>query len=395
MCAAKRSDGSADYSAAREGVPEGGAGGARGRKRAARGPAAAVAAPESTRVPLPPVPVVAGPDADFEAQADGDPDPDGEGGAQAVRHARVPRDHAGLRVDQSLAKLFPEHSRNRLKSWLEAGHVLLDGASAEPSDRLLGGESVDLAEQPGEAELAFRPEDIPLSIVHEDDSVVVLDKPAGLVVHPGSGNWQGTMLNGLLFRFPALVRVARAGIVHRLDKDTSGLLVVAKTPQAQTHLVRQLQARTVKREYLAVVHGAVAKDGEVDAPIGRDTRVRTRMAVVPDGLGSGREALTRYRVLRPLQGATLLECSLATGRTHQIRVHMLSIGHPLVGDTVYTGRGGGRTAGSPDMQELACRLGRQALHAQRLAFVHPTSRRTLQFESPVPADLGALVESLS
>ena len=381
MCAAKRSDGSGDYSAA--------GGAVRGRRRAARGPAAVAAALDA--LPEAGAPFAASPDPDFEAAADGDPEP----AELAQRHARVPLDHAGLRVDQSLARLFPEHSRNRLKAWLEAGHVLLDGASAEPSDRLLGGESVDLAEQPGEAELAFRPEDIPLSVVHEDAAVIVLDKPAGLVVHPGSGNWQGTMLNGLLFRFPALVRVARAGIVHRLDKDTSGLLVVARTAQAQTHLVRQLQARTVKREYLAVVHGELARDGEVDTPIGRDLRVRTRMAVVADGLGSGREALTRYRVLRALTGATLVECSLATGRTHQIRVHMQSIGHPLVGDTVYTGRGGGRSAGSPQLQELARRLGRQALHAQRLAFVHPTSGSTLQFESPVPADIAALVESLS
>ena len=216
--------------------------------------------------------------------------------------------------------------------------------------------------------------------MHEDKALLVLDKPAGLVVHPGSGNWQGTLLNGLLHHHPALAAIPRAGIVHRLDKDTSGLLVVAKTLQAQTDLVRQLQARTVKRQYLALVHGAVARDGEVDAPIGRHQTQRTRMAVTEHG----RQARTRYRVLERYAGATLLECSLDTGRTHQIRVHLQSIGHPLVGDPVY--RAGRGVAPGP-----LTSFKRQALHAYRLGLVHPASGAAMQWESPVPEDMRALL----
>jgi 23S rRNA pseudouridine1911/1915/1917 synthase len=208
----------------------------------------------------------------------------------------------------------------------------------------------------------------------------VINKPAGLVVHPGSGNWKGTLLNALLHHAPQLAAVPRAGIVHRLDKDTSGLLVVAKTLKAQTDLVRQLQARSMKREYLALVHGAVRGSGEVSAPVGRDPRNRTRMAVVP----AGRHALTRYRVARRFAGASLLQCSLDTGRTHQIRVHMQSLGHPLVGDPVYRrGRGAESTT-----------LRRQALHAARLEFTHPSSGARRRFEAPLPEDFRLLLDSL-
>jgi 23S rRNA pseudouridine1911/1915/1917 synthase len=221
-----------------------------------------------------------------------------------------------------------------------------------------------------------------LNIIYEDDEVLVINKPAGLVVHPGSGNWKGTLLNALLHHSPQLAAIPRAGIVHRLDKDTSGLLVVAKTLPAQTELVRQLQKRTVKREYLALVHGAVRAGGEVSAPVGRDPRNRTRMAVVP----AGRSARTRYRVAKRFAGVSLLECSLDTGRTHQIRVHMQSLGHPLVGDPVY--RGGRRSA-----TERAS-LNRQALHAARLEFSHPVSGARRRFEAPLPEDFRALLASL-
>jgi len=213
--------------------------------------------------------------------------------------------------------------------------------------------------------------------VHEDEHLLVVDKPAGLVVHPGSGNWEGTMLNALLHHVPAVRELPRAGIVHRLDKDTSGLLVVAKTEPAQLALVRQLQARTVKRTYLALARGRVERDGTVEAPIGRHPVHRTRMAVV----ASGKPAVTHYRVRERFAAHTLLECGLETGRTHQIRVHLASIGHPLEGDPVYAGRA---PAG----------FHRQALHALKLAFDHPASGAPMSFESPLPADMSALLASL-
>ncbi len=297
---------------------------------------------------------------------------------------RVPEGLAGLRLDQALAKMFPEHSRSRLQNWLREGHIRLDTRAAKPKQKIWGGEKVEIRPQPSPDESAFRPEAIALDVVHEDETVLVVNKPAGLVVHPGSGNWRGTLLNALLEHAPAVASIPRAGIVHRLDKDTSGLLVVAKTLPAQTDLVRQLQARTVKRDYLALVHGVVKSDGEVSAALGRHPRDRVRMAVV----AGGKPALTRYRVLKRFVHATLLECSLETGRTHQIRVHLQSIGHPLVGDRVYRDR---RTARA---QPALDAFPRQALHAARLAFVHPASGKTARFEAPLPEDFRALLATL-
>jgi 23S rRNA pseudouridine1911/1915/1917 synthase len=293
---------------------------------------------------------------------------------------RVPETLAGLRLDKALARMFPEHSRSRLQRWLRDGQVSLDSHAAKPKQKIWGGERVEIRPELDASQGPHRPEQIALDIVHEDDDILVINKPAGLVVHPGNGNWKGTLLNALLHHSPQLAALPRAGIVHRLDKDTSGLLVVAKTPTAQTDLVRQLQARTVKREYLALVHGAVRGAGEVSAPVGRDPRNRTRMAVVP----AGRHALTRYRVARRFADASLLECSLETGRTHQIRVHMQSLGHPLVGDPLYRGRGGAGRA----------RLARQALHAARLEFLHPASGARRSFAAPLPEDFRALLDSL-
>jgi len=255
--------------------------------------------------------------------------------------------------------------------------VTVDGAAAASRRKVKSGEAVDVALVARPADAAFRPEAIDLAIVHEDDDLLVIDKPAGLVVHPGSGNWEGTLLNALLHHAPATRGLPRAGIVHRLDKDTSGLLVVAKTEAAQADLVKQLQARTVKRTYLAVVRGRIAGPGSVDAPIGRHPAHRTRMAVV----ASGKPAVTHYRVREKFARHTLLECDLETGRTHQIRVHLASIGHPLEGDPAYAGRG-------------PKRLGRQALHAWKLAFRHPRTGNTVRFESPLPPDLRALVAEL-
>jgi 23S rRNA pseudouridine1911/1915/1917 synthase len=305
---------------------------------------------------------------------------------------RVPDTLGGLRLDQALARMFPEHSRSRLQHWLREGLVRLDARAAKPKQKIHGGEEVEIRPRPRPETLAFRAEPIALDVVYEDDTVIVLNKPAGMVVHPASGNWRGTLLNALLEHAPGSAAIPRAGIVHRLDKDTTGLLVAAKTVEAQTSLVRQLQARTVKREYVALVHGSVRADGEVSAAMGRHPRDRKRMATV----ASGKPALTRYRVLKRFEQATLLECSLATGRTHQIRVHMQSIGHPLVGETVYRGRRTSRSDSQLD-DPNAARLDafpRQALHAARLAFEHPSSGRLVRFEAPLPADLRALLGEL-
>ena len=292
---------------------------------------------------------------------------------------------AGLRLDQALARLMPEHSRSRLQGWLREGRVRVEGvAVADAKRKIWGGEKIEVEIVPDPRAVPDAAEDIALAIVHEDEDILVIDKPAGLVVHPGSGNWAGTLLNALLHHAPALAAIPRAGIVHRLDKETSGLLVVAKTLAAQTDLVRQLQARTVKRHYLALVHGNVAGEGTVDAPIGRHPTQRVKMAVVTQG----REARTHYRVLERFAEASLLECRLETGRTHQIRVHMAAIGHPLVGDPTYGKRSASR-AGS-----LLASFPRQALHAFRLALVHPRTREEIAWEAPPPADFAALLQGL-
>ncbi len=300
----------------------------------------------------------------------------------APQRDSIPDDFAGLRVDQALARLFPEHSRSRLQSWLKSGRIVIDGASPDPKTKVWGGESIVVSPEPSEAMLAEQAEDIPLSVIFEDGTLIVIDKPVGLVVHPGSGNWSGTLLNALLHHGAGFRELPRAGIVHRLDKDTSGLLVVAKTLEAQTDLVRQLQARTVKRHYLALVHGEPPPSGEVNAPIGRHPVQRTKMAVVP----GGREALTRYRIVERFGRATLVECELATGRTHQIRVHMAHIGHPLVGDATY---GKARSA-DPRLDAFA----RQALHAWQLGLIHPVSGATCRWQTPLPADFEGLLETL-
>ena len=307
--------------------------------------------------------------------------------ASASREVKIviPTALAGLRLDQALARLLPGESRSRLAKLIAAGHVSVDGQRAAAKLRLKSGEAVEVALAPRVEESAFRPEALALAIVHEDEDVLVVDKPAGLVVHPGSGNWAGTLLNALLHHASALKNLARAGIVHRLDKDTSGLLVVAKNEPAQLALVRQLQARTVKRTYLALVRGNLKGSGTIEAPIGRHPVHRTRMAVV----SGGKPAVTHFRVRKALAAHTLLECDLETGRTHQIRVHLASIGHPLEGDPVYAGRGGKKGV-DPDRR----RFTRQALHAWRLAFTHPRTGKPVSFESPLPEDFRALLERL-
>ncbi len=303
--------------------------------------------------------------------------------AIARQALRVPEADGGLRLDQGLVRLWPKHSRSRLQNWTREGRIRVDGVVVtEPKHKLWGGELVELEESLDEKALSSRPEAIPLNVVHEDETIIIIDKPAGLVVHPGSGNWSGTLLNALLHHEPALEHVPRAGIVHRLDKETSGLMVIARTLEAQTDLVRQLQARTVKRYYQALVRGSVERDGTVDAPIGRHPTQRTKMAVIK----TGKPARTHYRVVERFVDCTLVECALETGRTHQIRVHMTSIGHPLVGDPVY----GGGTSRVPIGPEFA----RQALHARRLGLVHPETGKPMLWKSNVPEDMAELIATV-
>jgi 23S rRNA pseudouridine1911/1915/1917 synthase len=299
----------------------------------------------------------------------------------AALELTVPPDFAGLRFDRALARLVPEHSRSRLKHWIDSGQVTLDGAIVEPNKRLAGGERVVVAAIDMPPVAVHAPQPIDLAIVYEDDAVLVVDKAAGLVVHPGAGNRDGTLLNALLHHNPALAALPRAGIVHRLDKDTSGLMVVAKTAIAQTDLVRQLQARTMKREYVAVVHGDIARAAIVDAPIGRHPQMRTTMAVVT----RGKPARTHVAPLERFGAATFVRCALETGRTHQIRVHLTAIGHSLVGDPAY-----GRQRSNAAIPAFH----RQALHAIRLSLDHPTTGAQRQWESPLPDDIAQLLATL-
>jgi 23S rRNA pseudouridine1911/1915/1917 synthase len=297
--------------------------------------------------------------------------------------AVVPDALAGLRIDVALAKMFSQYSRNRLQVWLKAGLVLVDGAQADRSTTTMGGEKIELAPPP-EADASSPPaQRMALAIVFEDRDLMVINKPAGLIVHPGAGNPDGTLMNALLAHAPALRQVPRAGIVHRLDKDTSGLMVVAKNLAAQANLAAQLADRSVKRTYLALVHGAPPGRGTIDEPVGRDARLRTRMAVTH----GGKEARTNYRVLErfaygPIVAA-LVECRLETGRTHQIRVHLQHLGHPVIGDPVY--RRGARAG-------LA--FARQALHAAELELIHPRSGKTRAWSAPLPADMKKLLAAL-
>ncbi|MCC2681416.1 MAG: ribosomal large subunit pseudouridine synthase [Nitrosospira multiformis] len=295
----------------------------------------------------------------------------------------IPDHCAGLRLDQALAQLLSEWSRSRLQSWILEKRVSVDGACSTPRQKVWGGEKIELYPARDSAETAHAPEAIALDIVHEDNAIIIINKPPGLVVHPGSGNWQGTLLNALLHHSPQLSGIPRSGIVHRLDKETSGLLVVAKTLEAQTSLVRQLQKRTVKRDYLVLVWGSISSHGWVDAPVGRHPVQRTRMAVV----ASGKEARTRYEVLEQFTDCTLLRCSLETGRTHQIRVHMQSLGHPLVGDPLY---GGKAKKGSSATMQLGT-FPRQALHAHRLELTHPQNGQRMGWEAPLPEDMSNLL----
>jgi 23S rRNA pseudouridine1911/1915/1917 synthase len=307
--------------------------------------------------------------------------------ADSVQLLIVPDDYAGLRLDQALVKFFPEYSRSRLQEWITVQQVKVDGEFATSKQKVWGGETLEVLPQVHPADQPYLAENISLDIVYEDDALLVINKPVGLVVHPGSGNWEGTLLNALLHYAPQLAAVPRAGIVHRLDKDTSGLLVVAKTIPAQTALVRQLEARSVQREYLALVHGELARAGKVDAPIGRHPTQRVKMAVVE----SGKAAVTHYEIEKKFPSCTLLRCRLETGRTHQIRVHLARIGHPLVGDSVYLK---GPQKCVPQLRALLTGFARQALHATRLALEHPVSGVRVEWHVPLPRDMQQLLQDI-
>jgi len=303
----------------------------------------------------------------------------------------IPSELGGQRLDVALQKMLPEHSRSRLQAWIKDGLVKVDGAASTSKTKVWGGERVLVEVQPKPEQQAFKPQDISLDIVYEDDHILVINKPAGMVVHPAAGNWEGTLLNALLFHAPQLKEVPRAGIVHRLDKDTSGLLVVAKTIPAQTHLVRQLQARSVKREYRAIVWGQLWRNGVVDQPIGRDPRSRTKMAINR----AGKPALTRYEILERFSVQTYLRCNLETGRTHQIRVHMQFLKAPLVGDPVYGYRGiVPIRAMTQTLRDAVSKFNRQALHAIKLGLVHPASNEWMEWQIELADDMKQLLEAM-
>ena len=303
--------------------------------------------------------------------------------------ALVPDQQAGLRLDQALSQMFPDYSRSRLQAWIKAGQVTVDGKKLRPRDRVSGGEEVEI-EAVIEEDTGCQPEDIPLDVVYEDDSLLVINKPAGLVVHPAVGNRNGTMQNALLHYAPELAGLPRAGIIHRLDKNTTGLLVVARTLAAHKHLVDRLQNREFEREYLTVVNGVMTAGGTVDAPIGRHPVDRLRMAVNE----SGKPAVTHYRVIERFRAHTWVRVQLETGRTHQIRVHMAYKRYPIVGDPTY----GGRFRVPPDSSESLLNtlrdFRRQALHAARLGLQHPETGEMMQWEVPVPEDMEKLIQAL-
>jgi 23S rRNA pseudouridine1911/1915/1917 synthase len=305
------------------------------------------------------------------------------------RIAVVPDAASGRRFDAVIAELFPEFSRSRLAEWIKSGDALLDGQQVRPRDLVRGGEIVAL-QVVLEIQTRSEPENIALDVLHEDADVFVLNKPAGLVVHPGAGNPAGTLVNALLHRDPSLATLPRAGIVHRLDKDTSGVMVVARTLPAHTALVAQLSARDVHRQYLAVVVGSLVSGGTVNASIDRHPRDRLRQTVRDDG----REAVTHYRLRERFRAHTLLECRLETGRTHQIRVHMAHIKHPIIGDPLYGGPLKLPKGATTELIESLRGFKRQALHAETLEFAHPLSGEPIRCSTPMPADMQALVTTL-
>ena len=303
----------------------------------------------------------------------------------------VPQDLGGLRLDQALQRLLPEHSRSRLQAWIKEGLVTVDGAPSTAKNKVWGGEQILVQVQEKPEAMAFKAQDIPLNIVFEDEHILVINKPAGMVVHPAAGNWEGTLLNAILYHVPHAKDLPRAGIVHRLDKDTSGLLVVAKTLEAQTSLVRQLQARTVKREYRTIVWGQIWRNGKIDQPIGRHPHSRKKMAINR----MGKPAVTHYEVLERFGVHTYLRCNLETGRTHQIRVHLQFLKAPIVGDPVYGYRGiVPLRLMTETLQDAVLNFKRQALHAIKLGLIHPATDQPMEWQIELADDMKGLLEAM-
>ena len=304
--------------------------------------------------------------------------------------APIPSELAGQRLDQALAALFADITRSRLQQWIEDGRVLLNGRVPRKRDKVKEGDAVEILAPPP-AEGNWKAQAIPLEIVHEDGDILVINKPPGLVVHPGAGNPEGTLLNALLNHASALAALPRAGIVHRLDKDTSGLMVVAKTERARQHLIEQLQEHSVEREYLTIVNGVMVAGGTIDAPIGRHRTQRTRMAVSD----RGKPAVSHYRVMKKYRAHTLVQVKLESGRTHQIRVHMAHLHYPVVGDPVYGGRLKIPAGASERLKNELRHFRRQALHALKLSLIHPGTGKRVQWATSVPEDMSKLMEALA
>jgi len=314
-------------------------------------------------------------------------DDDTPPGQQSIHHLlQIPGSKAGMRLDQVAAELFPDYSRARIQQWIKDGALTLDGQTVKPKLRISGLEQLELSfiEQPRGDWVA---EDVPLDVVYSDEQILVVNKPVGLVVHPAAGNTHGTLLNGLLYHYPAQQNLARAGIVHRLDKDTSGLMVVARTEKAQNALVQQLQARTVSRQYRALVLGRVTEPGRIDAPIGRHPSQRTKMAVVP----SGKHAVTHYQPVERFADFSLVNVKLETGRTHQIRVHMSHLGYPLVGDQTYGRKLPPIILRADSRLQTLADFPRQALHAWKLGLKHPETGEQCSWEVPMVQDIEQLL----
>ena len=305
----------------------------------------------------------------------------------------IPREYHNQRIDSVLAQLLPEYSRSQISNWIKSGAVILNQKACKPKDKALDGDLIELSVDLNEIDPDFthcEPEDIPLEVIYEDDDVLVLNKPMGLVVHPGAGNREHTLVNALLHHAPTLHHLPRAGIIHRLDKDTTGLLIVAKSLTAHTSLIRQMQARDIQRNYITLVQGHVISGGTVDTGFGRHPRNRLKMCVS----GQGRQAITHYMVKKQYHDFTLLDVSLMTGRTHQIRVHMDYINHPVIGDQLYGGLMRFPQNASDDLKAMLQQFKRQALHACSIAFYHPETEEELTFTAPLPEDFKLLLRTL-
>jgi len=301
----------------------------------------------------------------------------------------IPDRLIGSRLDAAISEMLPELSRNKITSWIKSGEILIDSNQFKPKEKVLGGEIIEMNVSPNE-NTNWIAEDIELDIVFEDEQIFILNKPAGLVTHPGAGNTHGTLANGILFARPELNQLDRAGIVHRLDKDTSGLMVVAKTEHAKLSLIKQLESHSVSREYTAIVYGSMVTGGMVDEPIGRDSANRQKQAVTK----GGKPAITHYRVIEKFKNFTLIKAILETGRTHQIRVHMSHIGHPLLGDFTYGGKVKFPKGATDELKVAIKEFPRQALHAKKLSIIHPRDNKELSWKSKLPEDLDTMINIL-